>query len=321
MCSTASTPRRASTPPRSPRSRDGAVSPASQQAVPQKPCPPPDPAPSTPRIAMPADACDTHAHIFGPAAKYAWNPARGYTPPDALPAAYEHLHRVLGVTRAVITQPSVYGIDNAATLDYVAADLARRRAVVSVGADVTDRELAAMHDRGARGIRVNIADPGGNPFKSFAELRAVAERLKPMGWHIELLLHVDQADLDELRALPVDISIGHFGYMPAAMGVDHPKYRAFLDLVGEGHCWVKLTGPYRITARQQLPYDDTVPFARALVARRPDRIVWGTDWPHPMCPVPMPNDGTMADMLLDWVPDEAVRKRILVDNAAALYGF
>lgn len=289
--------------------------------VPQKPCPPADPAPLPPRIAMPPDACDAHAHIFGPAEKYAWNPARGYTPPDALPAAYEHLHRVLGVTRAVITQPSVYGTDNEATLDYVAADLARRRAVVSVGAEITDGELQAMHARGARGIRVNIADPGGNPFKSFADLEKVAKRLKAMGWHIELLLHVHEADLDALRRLPVDLSIGHLGYMPAALGVDHPKYRAFLDLVGEGRCWVKLTGPYRITARRHLPYDDTVPFARTLVARRPDRILWGTDWPHPMCPVPMPNDGTMADMLLDWVPDEAVRKRILVDNAAALYGF
>jgi predicted TIM-barrel fold metal-dependent hydrolase len=203
----------------------------------------------------------------------------------------------------------------------VSADLSRRRAVVSVGADVTDRELAAMHDKGARGIRVNIADPGGNPFKSFGDLERVARRLKAIGWHIELLLHVHEADLDELRRLPVDLSIGHFGYMPARLGVDHPKYRAFLDLVGEGKCWVKLTGPYRITSRQQLPYDDTVQFAQALLERRPDRLLWGTDWPHPMCPVPMPNDGTMADMLLDWVPDGEARKRILVDNAAKLYGF
>ncbi len=289
--------------------------------VPQKPCPPADPAPRKPEVVLPPDACDTHAHLFGPARRYAWSPARGYTPPDALPAAYEHLHRTLDVTRAVITQPSVYGTDNAATLDYVSADLGRRRAVVSVDADVTDTTLQTMHEKGARGIRVNIADPGGNPFKSFGELQRLADRLKAMRWHIELLLHVHEVDLDELRRLPVDISIGHFGYMPARLGVDHPKYRAFLDLVSEGRCWVKLTGPYRITARQQLPYDDTVPFAHALAERRPDRLLWGTDWPHPMCPVPMPNDGTMTDMLLDWVPDEAVRKCILVDNPATLYGF
>ena len=289
--------------------------------VPQKPCPPADPAPRKPKFAMPANACDSHAHIFGPAATYPWSPARGYTPPDALPAAYEHLHKMLGVTRGVITQPSVYGTDNSATLDYVGAHPDRLRAVVSVGPGVTDAELEAMHARGARGIRVNIADPGGNPFKSFSELRRVAERLKPLGWHIELLLHVHEADMHELGGLPVPLSIGHLGYMPVGLGIDHPRYRGFLDRVADGNCWVKLSGPYRITAERHLPYADTVPFAHALVARRPDRIVWGTDWPHPMCTIPMPNDGTLADMLLDWVPDAALRKRILVDNPAELYGF
>jgi len=290
-------------------------------AIPQKPCPPGDPAPRKPKFAMPANACDSHAHIFGPASKYPWSTARGYTPPDALPAAYEHLHKTLGVIRGVITQPSVYGTDNSATLDYVAAHPDRLRAIVSVDAAITDRELEAMHAKGARGIRVNLADPGGNPFKSFSELRRVAERLKPLSWHIELLLHVHEADMAELGTLPVPLSIGHFGYMPTSLGIDHPRYRGFLDRVADGMCWVKLTGPYRITSSRHLPYEDTVPFARALVARRPDRILWGTDWPHPMCPIPMPNDGALADMLLDWVPDKATRKRVLVDNPAELYGF
>ena len=141
--------------------------------------------------------------------------------------------------------------------------------------------------------------------------------------HIEFLLHVHQIDdvADVIRRLPVDISIGHFGYMPAAMGVSHPKYQAFLDLFSEGRCWVKFTAPYRITGQTQTPYADVTPFAHALLARRPDRLVWGTDWPHPICPVPMPNDGDLTDHLAQWVPDAAVRKRILVDNAAALYGF
>jgi predicted TIM-barrel fold metal-dependent hydrolase len=288
-----------------------------------KSCPPADPAPRPPTFAMPPDACDTHAHIFGPAARYAWSPQRGYTPPEALPAAYERLHAVLGVTRGVITQPSVYGTDNRATLDYVASRPDRLRAIVSVGPQTEERTLQAMHAQGARGIRVNIADSGGNPFASFAELRGFADRLKPLGWHVEFLLHVHEIDdvIDDIRRMPVDVSVGHFGYMPAKLGADHPKYRAFLDLVAEGRCWVKLSGAYRITARQRTPYDDTVPFARALVAQRPDRVLWGTDWPHPICPVPMPNDGDLADMLLDWVPDEAVRRRILVDNPAGLYGF
>ena len=127
--------------------------------------------------------------------------------------------------------------------------------------------------------------------------------------------------ITDIRKLPVDISIGHFGYTPAAMGVTHSKYQAFLDLFSEGRCWVKFTAPYRITGHTQTPYADVTPFAHAVVERRPDRIVWGTDWPHPICPVPMPNDGDLTDHLAQWARDETVRKRILVDNAATLYGF
>lgn len=289
-----------------------------------KPCPPPDPAPRTPsRVVLPQGACDTHGHIFGPAERYPWNPARGYTPPDALPAAYEALHHRLGVSRGVLTQPSVYGTDNRCMLDYVSCHLDRMRAVVAIGPGVADAELAAMHEKGARGIRVNLADPGGNPFSSFAELRREAQRLKELGWHIELLIHVHEMDdiAAELRGLAVDFSVGHMGYMPAQLGADHPRYRAFLDLVAEGRCWVKLTAPYRITALARTPYSDVAPLARALVARRTDRILWGSDWPHPICPVAMPNDGDLADHLADWIPDQATLRRILVDNPAVLYGF
>ncbi len=289
-----------------------------------KPCPPPDPFPRHPTaLTLPAAACDTHGHIFGPAARYPWNSARGYTPPDALPSAYEDLHAALGVSRGVLTQPSVYGTDNSCMLDYVAGKLSSMRAIVAVAADVSDRALSDMHDRGARGIRVNIADPGGNPFASFGEIAALAERLKPMGWHVEFLLHVHQLDdvLADLRRLPVDIVVGHFGYMPASLGVGHTAYQTFLDDFSDGHCWVKLTAPYRITAQQRTPYSDITPFAHALIARRPDRIVWGTDWPHPICPVPMPNDGALVDHLAEWVPNESHRQAILVSNPAALYGF
>ena len=288
-----------------------------------KPCPPPAPHPRKPKFAMPANACDTHAHIFGPAARYPWSPNRGYTPPDALPADYERLHAALGVTRGVITQPSVYGIDNSATLDYVANNLARLRAVVSVGAEVTDKDLAGMHEAGARGIRVNLADRGGNPFASFAELHRMADRIKPLGWHIELLIHVHEMDayINDIKRLPVEASVGHLGYMPATLGADHAKFRGFLDLVEAGRFWVKLTGAYRVTGMKQTPYSDVTPFARALIARRPDRMLWGTDWPHPICPVPMPNDGDLTDHLADWIPDPVTRHRVLVDNPAALFGF
>jgi 2-pyrone-4,6-dicarboxylate lactonase len=289
-----------------------------------KPCPPPDAQVRQPsRLALPHGACDTHAHLFGPGTVYPWNPSRGYTPPDALASAYENLHRILGISRGVLTQPSVYGTDNACILDYVARHPDRMRAVVAVGPQISDADLASMHARGARGIRINIADKGGNPFASFSEIDRMAERLRPMGWHIEFLLHVDRIDgmLDDIRMLPVDISVGHFGYMPASLGPSHPAFRAFLDLVREGRTWVKFTAPYRITSRTATPYDDVTPIAHALAECRPDRILWGTDWPHPICPVPMPNDGALTDHLADWLPDENLRRQVLVDNPARLYQF
>ncbi len=144
-----------------------------------------------------------------------------------------------------------------------------------------------------------------------------------MGWHIEFLLHVHQMDgmLDDIRKLPVDISVGHFGYMPASLGVSHPEFQKFLDLVREGRTWVKFTAPYRITSCTATPYDDVMPAAHALAEARPDRILWGTDWPHPICPVPMPNDGDLTDHLADWIPDAGIRQRVLVDNPKTLYGF
>jgi 2-pyrone-4,6-dicarboxylate lactonase len=289
-----------------------------------KHCPPPDPAPRTPsRVTLPPGTCDTHAHLFGPESRYPWNPARGYTPPDASAESYEALHARLGVARGVLTQPSVYGTDNACILDYVSRHPDRMRAVVAVGPQVGDAELAAMHARGARGIRINVADKGGNPFASFGEIDEIARRIQPMGWHIEFLLHVHEMDdmIADIRKLPVDMSVGHFGYMPAALGVTHPGFQTFLDLVRDGRTWVKFTAPYRITGQTQTPYDDVSPIARALADSAPDRILWGTDWPHPICPVPMPNDGNLTDHLADWLPDPDLRRRVLVDNPAQLYGF
>jgi predicted TIM-barrel fold metal-dependent hydrolase len=196
-----------------------------------KPCPSADPAPRPPGFAMPAGACDTHAHVFGPAGKLSLESIARLHAARCLAGSLVHLHTVLDVDRGVLTQPSVYGTDNRAMLDYVGKHLQRMRAVVSVDGNVTDTELRAVHDQGAPGIRVNLADKGGNPFTRFSELTTLWEKLRPMGWHIEFLIHVHQmdeyiADIDKLR---VETSIGHFGYMPAALGVSHPKFRAFLD--------------------------------------------------------------------------------------------
>jgi 2-pyrone-4,6-dicarboxylate lactonase len=293
-------------------------------AIPEIPfCAAPDPQPRRPRLSLPANACDTHAHLFGPAARYPYQANRGYTPPDATDEAYFALHRALGVTRGVLTQPSVYGIDNRRMLDAVARHPDRLRAVAAVDGAVTDAALAALDAAGVRGIRVNLVDKGGMPFANFADVARMAARIAPLGWHLELLVHAhDYPDFaPTMRALPVDIVVGHLGYMRTSEGIDHPGFLVFLELVAEGRCWVKLTAPYRITTRQTVPYDDVAPFARRLIETRPDRMLWGSDWPHVATKLPMPNDGDLLDLLGDWAPDAAVRRQILVDNPARLYRF
>ena len=291
---------------------------------PYPPCQGPDPAPVPPAFVMPSGTIDCHAHIFGPAERYPFSPKRGYTPPEASLANYRTLHRVLGgIERAVLTQPSVYGTDNSCMMDVLDAVGDAYRAIVAVDSDVTDRELEALHERGARGVRVNLADKGGNPFENMRAVQEFTERLKHLGWHLEVLVHVDE--VDNLRAtmngMAVDVSFGHLGYMRTGQGLDHRGFQEFLDLLRDGKCWVKLTGTYRITTSPQTPYHDVTPFAQALIEANEDRVVWGTDWPHPTFKGQMPNDGALLDQLAAWAPDEALRRKILVTNAEALYGF
>ena len=286
------------------------------------PCPPADPKPRAPQFSVPPLSCDCHIHVFEEE-RYPYAARRGYTPPDAPLSSLLQLHRTLGIERAVLTQASVHGSDNRAILEGSSSDPQRFRAVVAIDSSIEDSELRRMHEGGARGIRVNLVDKGGMPFTSFDELREVARRIDPLGWHVEFLVHVDQTPefLELARSLPTDIVVGHLGYMRTERGLDSPGYQQFLDLVAEGRCWVKLTGPYRITGTNLPPYSDVAPFARALIGRRPDRMLWGSDWPHVMCKVPMPNDGDLLDILGDWVPDERTREAILVHNPARLYGF
>ena len=263
--------------------------------------------------------------MFGPQQRYPYNPGRAYTPADAPLEAWFALHARLGIGRGVLVQPSVYGTDNRAILDAVALHPRRLRAVVALGADVSDAELERLHAAGARGIRVNLADKGGNPFASPAELERLAARIAPLGWHVELLAHVNEMQdwLDALARLPTEVVFGHYGYMPAALGADHPAFRAFLARLESGRWWVKLTAPYRLTARSALPFDDVEPFARALAAACPERLLWGSDWPHPYIrsKAVSPDDEGMFAQLMQWIPDPALQRRILADNPARLYGF
>ena len=286
-------------------------------------CAPHDPDPRRPKLTLPPLSCDTHAHVCGPEVVYPYWSGRVYTPPDAFPSEYRHLLETLGVERAVLVQPSVYGADNKAMLDALAADPEHLRAVAVVEPEVSTVELERLHGLGVRGVRCNIVDiKEGKGQLPVAMLNALAAKVKPFGWHIEFLMHVDEfPDLDRLLdKFPVDVAFGHLGYMKTALGLEAPGYKALLRLLKAGRAWVKLTGPYR-NSGGALPYTDVTPFAQALVDAAPDRILWGTDWPHVMVKGAMPNDGDLCDLLANWVPDEANRKRVLVDNPAKLYGF
>ena len=287
-------------------------------------CAGPDPNLRKPSFALPAGACDCHAHVFGPIHRYPYYPRRIYTPPDAPPSAYWRMLEMLGVERAVLVQPSVYGTDNRAMLEAMAGEKKRMRGVAVVEESITDAELERMHEVGVRGIRFNIVDvkPEEKGKLPIAVVRKMAGRIKPLGWHLQFLMHVDEfPQLDrEFGELPVDVVIDHFGYMNTAKGLEHPGFQALLRIMKGGRCWVKFTGAYRIS-REEMPYNDVTPYARALVAAAPERIVWGTDWPHPKHEKAMPNDGAMTDRLLEWIPDEKQRRLALMENPARLYGF
>ncbi len=287
-------------------------------------CTGPDFNPRAPQFKMPALACDTHAHVMGPAAQYHYASTRIYTPPDCLLPDYRHMLDTLGVTRAVLVQPSVYGTDNAAMLDAMKADPQRLRGVAVVDPTISDAELKKLDTVGIRGVRVNIVDvkdrkAGTLPMDS---LRQLAVRVAPMGWHMEFLMHADEfPDLDHSFAdFPVPIVLGHLGYMKTSLGPDAPGFQALLRLMQAGKAWVKLTGPYRISGTP-LPHADTIPYAHALLQANADQVIWGTDWPHVMHKGATPNDGELTNLLLDWVPDAAQRERVLVANPARLYGF
>jgi predicted TIM-barrel fold metal-dependent hydrolase len=287
-------------------------------------CAPPDRNPRAPKTKFPLLACDTHAHIFE--ARFPYSKERIYTPPDSTLADYKHLLKTLGCERAVLVQPSVYGDDNAAMLDALVNGGPGFRAVAVTQPDISDAEIDKLHRAGVRGLRFNVVDRRENKNQVPADmLRGVAKRIAARGWHIEMLVQLDEAGdfAPLLGTLGVPVVIGHLGY-PKALAKTWTQTKAFaelLKLLDGGQCWIKLTGPYRITSDADLPYADVVEPAQKLIAHAPQRMIWGTDWPHVMKKKPMANDGDMTDLLDQWMPDAATRKCILVDNPAALYGF
>lgn len=292
-------------------------------AVSAPPCAPPDFAPSKPRLMFPPRSCDCHAHILGPASHHAYAPDRIYTPPDCLAGDYRTMLAALGVQRAVLVQPSVYATDNTVMRQALRESAGRFRGVAVVDWMIDHATLESMHAEGVRGVRVNIVDvKEGQGALPLDLLRSLAQRIAPLGWHMEFLMHVDAfANLDsDLAGFPVDVVFGHLGYMRTDKGMETPGFQALLRLLDAGRSWVKLTGPYRISTGS-LPYADVTPLAHALLQTAPGSVVWGSDWPHVMLKGGMPNDGDLADLLSTWIPDADQRHQVLVDNPARLYGF
>jgi len=287
-------------------------------------CLPPERNPRRPGIVLPQGSIDTHVHVFEPG--YRLSAGRGYTPPYSTLEDLKHLHATLGIERVVFTQPSVYGTDNSAILDAMAVLNSERpnraRCVVAVDMDIIDDEIAALDACGVRGVRLNTDNQGGMPI-GMAEIPELAARIRPFGWHIEFLF--PGKDILELMpvftALEVPMSIAHFAYQPASAGVNAPGWRALVELAKRGNTWVKISGANRVSATDLPPYDDVKPLARALIEAAPERVMWGTDWPHPNKYVANPNDGDLVDALGDWVSDERMRRRIMVETPAAFYRF
>jgi len=282
-----------------------------------------------PVFAAPPNACDAHFHIFGPAAKYPHvTDDLRYQPPYAPLGEFLAQARHLGISRFVLVQPSAYGLDNSCMLDAMAElDPAIRRGIVHLDETrASDTELVRWHALGVRGVRINIS-PIRKPEAGLADalrpkIVRTADICRGLGWHIDLLLPgwLVSELMATLRALPVEFTVAHMGLYPARDGVAQTGFREFLSLVDDGskRCWVKLTGIYRFS--QDPTFADVKPFAEALIATAPDRLIWGSDYPHLSFHDKVGTIG-LFNKLADWAPEAATRQKILADNPARLFGF
>jgi predicted TIM-barrel fold metal-dependent hydrolase len=279
---------------------------------------------------VPRGACDCHVHVFDPA-HYPYVSERAYTPPEASVADLRDLQAALRFDRVVIVQPSVYGTDNSCTLDAIRRLGARARGVAVIGKSTSAAALDEMAASGIRGVRLNFETAGeSDPNAIKRHLDAVSEQLRGRNWHVQFNtnLSVVAALKDHLAALPFPVVLDHFARAKAALGASQPGFEALLELVKSGRAYVKISAAYRISEKAP-DFPDAPPIAQAIVAANPDRVVWGSNWPHPgrgrtrtdIAP-PYPNDdGLLLNQLPKWVPDAATRRKILVDNPARLYGF
>jgi predicted TIM-barrel fold metal-dependent hydrolase len=270
------------------------------------------------RLRAPANAADCHHHIYD--ARYPADPQAALRPDDALVEDYRALQRRIGTTRHVIVQPSTYGTDNRVTLDALAAFGAEARAVAVVNDSVGDAELKRMDALGVRGIRFNLAQAGAT---TAAMIEPLSKRVNALGWHIQInaTAATIMSIMDILDRVPSPIVFDHLAHVPEPAGINDPLFARVRALLDKGKTWIKLSGAYQDTKVGPPSYADSSAVARAYVKAAPERMVWGSDWPHPSERQVKPDDALLFDLLADWAPDESVRHRILVQNAEALYGF
>ena len=271
-----------------------------------------------PSFQLPPDACDAHCHVFGPGDVFPYAPNRRYTPEDAPKATLKALHDHLGISRAVIVQASCHGSDNRAMLDALAWRPDHYRGVAILDENTPGTDIPVMHRAGVRGARFNfVKHLGGSP--DMTVFANILRRIKPLGWHV--VLHVDAPDIvalsDMMRGLTLPFVIDHMGRVDATAGVDQPPLKALLALARLEQCWIKVSGAERIARH---PFDAAVPIARALIAAAPERVLWGTDFPHPNLKQPV-DEADLVDLVPQIADTEAARQMLLVDNPARLYGF
>jgi len=278
------------------------------------------PNPSKPAFTPPPGAVDAHCHVFGPADTFPYAPERKYTPCDAPKEKLFELRDYLGFERNVIVQATCHGKDNRALIDALKASGERARGIASVGPDIELDELKAMDEAGVRGVRFNFVKRlvDSTPKEVFL---GIADKIAKLGWHI--VVYFEAQDLEELvpflKQLPTTIVVDHMGRPDVTNGVDHPDFQRFVDLMADvDTIWTKVTCPERLTVAGP-PYDDVVPFGKKLVETFPDRVIWGTDWPHPNMKSHMPDDGKLVDFIPRIAVTEEAQRKLLVDNPMRLY--
>ena len=279
------------------------------------------PAPSAPEFVVPDGAVDAHCHVFGPAAEFPFAPERKYTPCDAGKDKLWQLRDHLGFSRNVIVQATCHGADNRALADALQSSRGKARGIATVRSTVTGEELAQLHVAGVRGVRFNFVKRLVDSLP-FDELAGIAERLVPLGWHI--VIYFEGADLAEyydfFTSLPAMVVVDHMGRPDVSQPVDGPGFNLFIKLLAENeNFWSKVSCPERISAVGPPGYEDVIPFARRVIDAFPDRVLWGTDWPHPNMKSHMPDDGKLVDYIPRIAPTEELQQKLLVDNPMRLY--